>query len=133
LEEIAARGDKAASIGFTCRTLDCLKQAADKFPRAVLHYDGAALDAETLDQVKAIAQGHRLIIWVCYDNDMTKWFKGPKADAELCDFVRSYGEMGVWILSKREELECAIKVCRADVIETTGHLKPEWVKEIEGK
>ena len=133
LDEIAARGDKAASIGFTCRTLECLEQAAKKFPNAVLHYDGAALDAETLDRVKAIAEGHRLIIWVCYDNRMTQWFKGPKATAELCDFVRRYGEVGVWILSEKEELECAIKVCRADVIETTGHLKPEWVTEIEGK
>lgn len=133
LDEIAARGDKAASIGFTCRTLDCLKQAAEKFPKAMLHYDGPSLDAETLDKVKAIAEGHRLVIWVCYDNDMTKWFKGPKASAELCDFVRQYGEVGVWILSKKEELECAIKVCNADIIETTGHLKPEWVVEIEGK
>ena len=133
LEEIAARGDKAASIGFTCRTLECLKQAAEKFPKAMLHYDGPSLDAETLDKVKAIAEGHRLVIWVCYDNQMTQWFKGPKASAELCDFVRQYGEVGVWILSKKEELEYAIKVCRADIIETTGHLKPEWVVEIEGK
>lgn len=133
LNEIAARGDAAASIGFTCGTLECLKQAAEKFPKAVLHYDGAALDAETLNQVKAIAEGHRLIIWVCYDNDLTQWFKGPKANAELCDFVRGYGEVGVWILSKKDELECAIKECHADIIETTGHLKPEWVVEIEGK
>jgi len=133
LNEIAARGDKAASIGFTCRTLECLEQAAKKFPKAVLHYDGAALDAETLDRVKAIAEGHRLIVWVCYDNDLTQWFKGPKANAELCDFVRQYGEVGVWILSKKEELARAILECRADIIETTGHLKPEWVIEIEGK
>jgi glycerophosphoryl diester phosphodiesterase len=133
LDEIAARGEKVANIGFTCRTLACLKQAADKFPGAMLHYDGAALDAETLDQVKAIAAGHRLVIWVCYENEMTGWFKGPKANAELCDFVRGYGEVGVWILSKREELERAILECHADVIETTGHLKPEWVVQIEGK
>ena len=133
LEEIAARGDKAASIGFTCRTLECLKLAAEKFPRAMLHYDGPSLDAETLDQVKAIAEGHRLVIWVCYDNEMTGWFKGPKANAELCDFVRAYGEVGVWILSKKEELARAILECHADIIETTGHLKPEWVDEIEGK
>lgn len=133
LNEIAARGDKVASIGFTCRTLECLAQAAEKFPKATLHYDGAALDAETLDQVKAIAEGHRLIIWVCYENDLTKWFKGPKANAELCDFVRQYGEVGVWILSKKDELERAIRECRANIIETTGHLKPEWVVEIEGK
>ncbi|MBQ7322541.1 MAG: hypothetical protein IJW99_10635 [Clostridia bacterium] len=132
LDEIAARGEKAASIGFTCRTLECLEQAATKFPHAMLHYDGPSLDAETLEKVKKIADGHRLVIWVCYDNDMTQWFKGPKANAELCDFVRAYGEVGVWILSKREELERAVKECHADVIETTGHLKPQWLKEIEG-
>ena len=51
----------------------------------------------------------------------------------ICDFVRAYGEVGVWILSQKDELERAIRECRADVIETTGHLKPEWVVEIEGK
>ena len=131
LDEIAARGEAASSIGFTCRTLECLAQAAEKFPRAVLHYDGAALDAETLDRVKEIAAGHRLIIWVCYDNELTGWFKGPKANAELCDFVRTYGEVGVWILSKKEELIRAVTECHADIIETTGHVKPEWVSEID--
>lgn len=133
LEEIAARGEAVANIGFTCRTLECLEQAATRFPQAMLHYDGPSLDAETLDKVKKIAEGHRLAIWVCYDNELTQWFKGPKATAELCDFVRGYGEVGVWILSKREELERAVLECHADIIETTGHLKPEWLREIEGR
>ncbi len=133
LDEIAARGDAVANVGFTCRTLECLKEAADRFPSAMLHYDGPALDNETLDKVRLIAKGHSLVIWVCFDNEMTQWFKGPKANGELCDAVRPYGKVGVWILSKYEELERAIKECNADVIETTGHVKPAWVREIEGK
>lgn len=132
-DEIAARGEAAANIGFTCRTPERLEQVAKRFPKAMLHYDGPSLDAETLDKVKKIAEGHRLVIWVCYDNEITQWFKGPKACAELCDFVRNYGEVGVWILSKREELERVVLECHADIIETTGHLKPEWLREIEGR
>ena len=37
---------------------------------------------------------------------------------------------GVWILSNREELEVAIKELDAEIIETTGHIKPEWINEI---
>ena len=58
---------------------------------------------------------------------MTGWFKGTKATPEVCKFVRQYGELGVWILSKREELEVAVRDLDAEIIETTGHIKPEWL------
>jgi hypothetical protein len=60
---------------------------------------------------------------------MTKWFKGEKASKELCDRVREYGELGIWILSKRDELPAAINEYGAEIIETTGHVKPEWLKD----
>ncbi len=126
---IASYGD-SISIGFTCAKLETLKIAAERFPKADIHYDGPDLSKERLETVSALCGGRHLYIWVCYDNDMTKWFCGTKASAEVCDFVRNYGELGVWILSRREELECAVKELNAEVIETTGHIKPEWVKEL---
>jgi len=116
------------NIGFTCARLDTMKVVAQRFPYADIHYDGGDLSRERLDEVSSIAQGHHLYIWVCFDNDMTKWFTGSKATKELCDFVSQYAETGIWILSKREELDPAIREFDASVIETTGHIKPEWVK-----
>lgn len=128
LKEIEARGDKASNIGFTCRTLECLEIVAKRFPNATLHYDGTDLTKEGLDKVAEIAKGHRLVIWVCYDGNTSKWFKGPRASKELCEFVRGYGELGIWILSEKKQLERTMRKYAPDIIETTGHIKPEWIK-----
>ena len=117
-------------VGFTCANLETFELAAKRFPYADIHYDGGDLSRERLEEVARIAEGHHLYIWVCYDNEMTSWFKGTKATREVCSFVRQYGELGVWILSKREELEVAVRELDAEIIETTGHIKPEWLGEI---
>lgn len=127
IEEYADR----INIGFTCAKLETLKIAADRFPNADIHYDGGDLSRERLEEVARLAKGHHLYIWVCFPNDMTGWFKGTKATPEVCRFVRQYGELGVWILSKREELEVAVRELDAEIIETTGHIKPEWIAEIK--
>ncbi len=124
--EITKYGD-ALDIGFTCARLETLELVAKRFPKADIHYDGPDLSSEQLDKVARLAEGHHLYVWVCYDSDMTKWFKGTKASVEVCDFVRGYGELGIWILSKREELNDTIDDFCAEVIETTGHIKPEWL------
>lgn len=128
--EIAAYGEDI-KIGFTCAKLETLKIAAERFPYADIHYDGGDLSKERLDTVAELAKGHHLYVWVCFDNDMTKWFKGSKASAELCEFVNGYGELGIWILSKREELPSAICDFKAEIIETTGHIKPEWLNDFK--
>jgi len=127
-KEIKARGDRV-KIGFTCKDPANMKLVARKFPNAPLHYDGGDLSEERLAEVAKIAKGHKLYIWICFDNEMTQWFKGSKATRELCDRARKYGEIGIWILSKHEELDPAINEYGADVIETTGHIKPEWLSE----
>lgn len=114
-------------VGFTCAKLETLEMAAKRFPKADIHYDGGDLSQERLETVAALAEGHHLYIWVCFPNEMTGWFKGTKATPEVCKFVRQYGELGVWILSKREELEVAVRDLDAEIIETTGHIKPEWL------
>lgn len=128
--QIAEYGE-SIKIGFTCAKLETLEMAAKRFPYADIHYDGGDLSEERLDKVARLAKGHHLFIWVCYDNEMTGWFKGTKATRDVCKFVRQYGESGVWILSKREELEKAVLELDAEIIETTGHIKPEWLKELK--
>ena len=129
-EQIAAYGEDI-KVGFTCAKLETLKIAAERFPYADIHYDGGDLSKERLEEVASLTRGHHLYIWVCFDNDMTSWFKGTKASADVCKFVKQYGELGVWILSKREGLTPAICDFDADIIETTGHIKPEWLKDFE--
>lgn len=126
-QEIAERGEKI-KIGFTCTKLENLNLVAERFPYAELHYDGGDLPRGVLEQIAEISTGRQCYIWVCYDNDMTKWFQGSKATPELCALVRQYGELGIWILSKREEIAPAIRDLSAQVIETTGHIKPHWLR-----
>lgn len=128
---IAARGDRVR-VGFTCAKLETLQLCAERFPSAMIHYDGGDLSRERLDRVAELTKEHPLAVWVCFDNEMTRWFQGTKASAEVCDLVRQYGELGVWILSRREELTPAIREFGAQIIETTGHIKPQWIKEFEG-
>ena len=117
--------DKA---GFTCRTLQCFEKAANSLPECELHWDGA-LDGETLEAVKSIGKDHRLTLWARFDNAMTSWSALPPATPELCEKIRPFGEVGVWILSTEEELERAVTDLSPDVIETTGSIKPYMLRK----
>ncbi len=122
LATVAAHGAK--NVGFTCASLDALRLAAEAVPWCELHYDGKDLSDETLAEVKAIAEGHRLTIWVSYDNPGTAWFTGTKASPEVCDRVRKYGEVGTWLLTEDDEYDYAVDVLHVDAIETDGRIKP---------
>ncbi len=117
-------GNSHANIGVTCKTPEDLRLVAETLPRAELHYDGGDLSAERIREITEIARGRELTVWVCYDNAKTAWFKGTKADPEVCGRVKASARLGIWILSKPEEAEKAIRVFGADVIETNGELKP---------
>lgn len=123
------RAKLGKKIGFTCQRLDTFEKVARRFPDAELHWDGD-LSKETLDTVKSIAGNHRLTLWVCYENELSTWFTREKASKTLCDRVREYGEVGIWILSKKEELRRALLEYDADAVETTGHVKPCMIDEI---
>jgi glycerophosphoryl diester phosphodiesterase len=121
--DVAAQANLGGKLGVTCRKLDTLQKAAKRLPMAELHWDGDN-DLETLERVSAIAQGHKLTIWVCYENSISSWFKGKRASKELCDQVRRYGQVGLWLLVEHQEGVRAIQEFAADAIETNGQLKP---------
>ena len=127
LREISARGEKV-NVGLTCATVDAIREAAEAVPTATLHYDGVDLREATLKEVAEAAQGHKLVIWVCFDSPATKWFKGERATVALCERARKYGQLGLWLLSEREELDRAVGEFRADYVETNGKLKPWWIE-----
>ena len=113
-------------LGFTCAQMERLQEIVQRFPEAEIHWDGTN-EEETLQRVAALAHGHRLTIWVCYDNEEAWWFKGAKATKELCSLAHRYGELGIWLLAKEENLEDTIRVFHADAIETTGDIKPSML------
>lgn len=126
IELVRASGAEK-KIGFSCQHLENFRRVAKEVPECELHWDGA-LDDEILSEVKRIGGKHRVTVWVRYDNKATSWSKYPFATPELCDKIRQFGEVGVWILSTSEELNKAVWEFNADAIETNGAIKP-WMLE----
>ena len=116
-------------IGITCRSLEGLQMAVDVLDNeAEIHWD-KDLDEETLSKVAEIAKGHRLTIWACYPGENSPWFKGERASVEVAERIRKYGELGIWIITREDQLERAVLEFGADAVETTGTLKPEMLKK----
>ena len=79
-------------------------------------YGGSCIDTPNLD---ALAAGGTV-----FDNAITAWCKLPKATAERCAMVKKYADkLGVWLLHDEEDRRLA-QAFGADIIETTGSLKP---------
>ena len=111
-----------ADAGFTCPTKEAVAKVVARFPKATIHYDGF-VDEETVLAVKDLLQENPLIVWLPFDNKITAWCKMPKATPERCAMVKKYARLGVWILHEKEDERLAYEL-GADIIETTGSLKP---------
>ena len=111
-----------ADAGFTCPDLATIEKVVARFPKAAIHYDGY-VDEETVIKVKSILKENHLIVWLPFDNKITAWCKMPKATPERCAMVKQYAELGVWLLHEESDRMLA-EVLGADIIETTGSLKP---------
>ena len=120
---IVRESGAAHLAGFTSAKVDDLLLAAGKFPESPLHYDGLVTE-EILSALRENLPGRDLTAWLRYDNAATSWNKNPPADVETSAMVKKYAKLGLWILSAREEYEIAANTFRADVIETTGSVKP---------
>ena len=64
-----------------------------------------------------------MVTWLPLPSHLTSWVKVPLASESLCAMAKQYGQLGLWILETQEQLEEA-KRLGADIIETTGALKP---------
>ena len=62
-------------------------------------------------------------MWLPVKSPATSWVKVPTADKALCQTVKKYGKLGLWILENEEQLQTA-EAFQADIIETPGQLKP---------
>ena len=111
------------NVAFTCCTKEMVELVLDRFPDAEIHYDGLIED-DTLEFLSKNIKPEKLTVWVPFECNMTSWVKVPFADEKLCKKIKQYAKLGVWILSEYEDFEVA-KSWGADIVETTGKLKPE--------
>ncbi len=118
--EIAQSG---ASVAFTCATLETAISLADRFPDAEIHFDGAC-DEKAIAFLAEHISKERLAVWLPYRCAATSWVKVPTANEELCKRVKTVARLGIWILSDSDQLREATERFDADIIETTGKLKP---------
>ncbi len=118
-EIVAASG---ANAGFTCFDMETFRRVVERFPNAPVHYDGR-VDEETITEVAALLKNNPYTVWLPLPSPLTSWVKVPLATPELCAMVKRHAKLGIWILDKQEELARA-EALGADVIETTGSVKP---------
>ena len=111
-----------ADAGFTCVKPENIQLVVDRFPNATIHYDGF-VDKATLDTVKGLLKNNPLTVWLPLPSHLTSWVKIPMATPEMCRMAKTYGKLGLWILETEEQLHQAEDL-GADIIETTGALKP---------
>lgn len=110
------------NAGFTCKNLQITAEVVARFPDAPIHYDGY-VDEETVKSIAALLKNDDFTVWLALPSELTSWVTVPTATPELCDMVKKYAKLGLWILDRQEQLEQA-QALGADVIETTGSVKP---------
>lgn len=111
-----------ADVGFTCAQPENIRFVVGRFPDSTIHYDGY-VDEEKVSAVKALLKNNPLTVWLALPSELTSWVKVPTASPALCDMVKKYGLLGLWILETEEQLQRA-EALGADIIETTGSVKP---------
>lgn len=111
-----------ADVGFTCAMEENIRLVTERFPNATVHYDGY-VDEEKVSAVKGMLKNNPLTVWLALPSELTSWVKVPTASQELCQMVKKYGKLGLWILETEQQLAQA-EALGADLIETTGAVKP---------
>lgn len=123
LFDIVEKHADTTKVGLTSTKVRYLEQYGARFPKAPLHYDGD-VDDETLDKLAAIADGHVVTVWMHMGTSMVSWCKRPAVTPEVAAKIKARGfKLGIWILADDEEMARALAF-GADVVETTGGIKP---------
>ena len=118
------RAGMCHKIGVTCTDADFVREAVRALPGVTIHYDGPA-DEPSLEAVAREKGQSELVTWIRYPNALTAWNHNPPISADLAALAHRYGKLGIWILTERDELERAALEYSADIVETTGALKPD--------
>ncbi len=117
VKEIGAR------TGFTCTNLDLIRRIRKEIPDAQIHYDGVITE-EILQELTTVVPNEQLVVWLPYESPITSWVRIAFVDEELAALVHKYATLGIWILQTQEQYDDAVTRFGADIIETTGGIKP---------
>lgn len=109
-------------IGITCATLEAVNTTLKYFPEAEIHYDGAVTD-EAIEYLSKNVDGNKLVIWMPYKCPLTSWVTTAFADEEICQKIKKYARLGIWIIHEYSDAEISVNKYHADIIETTGSIK----------
>ena len=122
-EEIIRMVTEAECGGITCYDMDAVRYVLGVCKDAYIHYDGGVTD-EILEELVSLVPKERLVVWVPYKCDLTWWVSVAYADEELCAKVKKMAKLGIWIIEEYEHYIDAVNRLGADIIETTGSVKP---------
>ena len=123
LFDLVERHADTTKMGLTSTKVSHLAAYGTRFPHAPLHYDGDVSE-EVLDALKEISAGHVTTVWMHMGTPLVAWCKRPAATPEIVAAIKARGfRMGIWILENDEEMQAALAL-GADVVETTGGIKP---------
>lgn len=125
LFDIVERSGAADVTGFTCTRTDYAAAVTARFPKATIHYDGAA-DADKMRAMAGVLRENPLVVWLRYPNRQTAWCRTPPASPESAALVRRMGaKLGLWIIDDECEAADACARFAPDIIETAGFIRPD--------
>lgn len=113
--------ESGARIAMTCNSLELSEKVVAALPEAELHYDGEVTE-EALKVLHTLTD--KLTVWLPYQCKLTSWVRIPFVSAELCELVKKYAQLGIWILDSYEDFEAVSRMYQPDIVETPGHIKP---------
>lgn len=113
-----------ADAQITCFNIAQAEIVAKEFPDSAIHYDGE-ISEQSLIALSRLYPADKLVVWSAFPNKQTEWVTVRRADKQLCAMVKKYAKLGIWILSDYADFEVAMNDFDADVVETTGHIKPQ--------
>lgn len=109
--------------GFTVNTPSFAQKILERCTSAVIHYDGP-LTEDNLNMLSSVVPYNQLYIWGRFDNRITSWCKTPPVTPETAQRIHEIGQLGIWLLTERDEYDFAVHTLHADVVETDGRLRP---------
>ena len=101
---------------FSCADTKRIKTVLERFPDALINYDGSTTEAE-LEEVCSIVKNENLTVWMYLDKPNFAWLKDrAKASPENCARVKKYARLGIANVTKPADVREAY-LLGADIIE----------------
>ncbi len=115
--------ESGADVGITCFDMKFVRRVLKAIPNVTIHYDGK-IQREIMEELSQMLPKAKLVVWVPYQCSLTTWVQIDFADEAICNLVKKYARLGIWILATNEEYEDVAARFEPDIIETTGGIKP---------